>query len=248
LKIQMCPGILENAFMKKTVIVWMTCLAASLLLADDQLNFVAVAAALKNVPAMELPITASAIIKAAKPSVRAVVVSNVVSIAVGINPAAAPLIVSAVAQAAPETVAVAVEAAVFEQPAQASKIARAAVAIVPARAAEIVLAASRAAPREYKEVAITAARLAPAAARDILKAVSSFKPELKTYIDMEIAGTPQEIPSVRWCLEQAEASAIANRAGPGRVGPLPENLPRGTTSKPTHGDDNPPGGRNYARP
>lgn len=220
-------------------------LAAVPLLAAEPLGITKLESCLKAMPAAELPAGAAVLVKNSSPAERIAIATNVVKTAVQINPAAATLIVGAVARAVPETAALCAGAAAAGQPGQTEEITRTAVAVVPAQAGHIVVAVCRATPDEYKQIAITAARVAPVAARDILKAVGTVKPELRPYIDMEMALHTRDIPSVTWCLDQAEdarsrATAAANR----------KDSRSGTPSKlkPPHGNGKPPGGRNYARP
>jgi hypothetical protein len=234
--------------MKTIVTAWMACLFVVPVLAEGPFGIDEVTAHLKGVPAAELPAKAAELVQDSKPLHRSAMATNVVKAAVRINPAAAPLIIGAVARAMPETAAVAAQAAAVDQPVEIEEVTRAAVAVVPARAGQIVLAVCRASPDEYRRIAITAARVAPAAARDILNAVCVVRPELKPYIDMEMA-VHRDIPSVMWCLDQAEdARSRADAANRKDSGSGTERGGPQSKSKPPHGNGNPPGGRNYARP
>ena len=234
--------------MRKFVAISVVCLVTAPLLAQDRLGINDVAAILKRVPAAELPEKAASLVKSFGKLERETMATNVVKIAVRIGPAAAPLIVGAVARAVPEVAASSAQAAALEQPTQAEDVARAAAAVASARAGEIVLAVCHAAPGQYKQIAIAVACVAPTEARNILQAVCAFRPELKLYIDVEIAMRPLETPSVAWCLAQAEAAAAANRTGSAPAREYGESPDASKSKPPPHGNGNPPGGRNYARP
>ncbi len=101
---------------------------------------------LKSVPAAELPAKAADLVRNAKLSQRGEVTVNVVRAAVGMNPAAAPAIVGAIARAVPDMAALAAGTAAGEQPKQASAIARAHAADAPARSGKVVAASLRVVP------------------------------------------------------------------------------------------------------
>ena len=92
---------------------------------------------------------------------------NVVKGAVGINPAAAPAIVGAIARAVPDMASVAAGAAAAEQPKQASAIAKAAAAAAPSKAGKIVTAVCRAVPNEYRNIAVAVSQVVPASGKEI---------------------------------------------------------------------------------
>jgi hypothetical protein len=216
-----------------------------------------IAMVLQKVPAAELPLAAARIVKGAKPQDRTALVPNVIKIAVRINPAATTAIVGAVAQAVPEVAAAAARAAVTEQPSLAVPIAQTAVAIVPDRASQIVEFLCAVVPAEYSDIAIAASRLAPVRSKAILKVVEEIRPELKPYLEFELAKYQRTQPPVPDCLAQAELAqrqaVAAQRGGWGaspaapRGGP-PITPPGQLGSNPPKGGASPPGGRNYARP
>jgi hypothetical protein len=237
--------------MKTIVRIWIACLFVAPLFGEVPLGVDEITAHLKGVPAAELPAKAAELVKGSKRLDQTAMAKNVVKAAVKINPAATPLVIGAVAHAVPETAAVAAQAAAIDEPLETEEITMAAVAVVPTRAGEIVLAVCRAMPDDYRRIAIIAARTAPAAARDILNAVGAIRPDLKPYIDVEMAPPTRGIPSVTWCLDQAETARsrvdgqAAHRKDSG------SGTDRGdaqSKSKPPHGNGNSPGGRNYARP
>src|SRR5262245_28108345 len=94
---------------------------------------------LAKVPAAELPAKSAGLVREAKARDREAVTRDVVKSAVEINPAAAPLIVNAIAQSVPDMSAVAAGVAATQQPKQAAAIARAAAAVAPAKASKIVI-------------------------------------------------------------------------------------------------------------
>src|SRR6266566_9255458 len=74
---------------------------------------------LSGVPPIELPAKAAQVVKETKASQRQTATINVVKAAVGINPAAAPAIVGAIATTTPEMASAAAGAAAAAQPKQA---------------------------------------------------------------------------------------------------------------------------------
>lgn len=209
---------------------------------SDQLRI-----SLSRVPAVELPIAAAALIKQANSANRARITTNVVTQAIELNPAAAPLIVGAVVRTVPESAPLTVRIAAGLQPGQVEEITRAAVGAAPNRAGQIVAAVCGAAPAEYKSVALVAARLAPQTSRDILNAVGASRPDLKPYLEEEVLACRNSRPAVGYCLEQAErARDRANSAKRGGGNGPPDHAP--PPDKPPRGNGRPPGGRNYARP
>jgi len=210
---------------------------------------------LSSAPAVELPAKAADLVLQARARDRQAVTLNAVKGAVGINPAAAPAIVGAVARAVPEMASVAAGAAATEQPKQASAIAKAAAAAAPSQAGRIVAAVCRAVPNEYRKVALAVSEAVPNAGEEILRAVGSALPELKPSIEKAMAGNSEKMVSVALVLDQAGTIAAPTLAGATplargpTVGPAfvpltttPANVTPGTSSQV------PPGRRNYATP
>lgn len=216
---------------------------------------------LAAVPAAELPAKAADLVVQAKPRARQGVTVNVVKAALGINPAAAPAIVGAIARAVPQMASVAAGAAVAEQPKQASAIAKAAAAAAPGKAGQIVLAVCQVVPNDYAAVAVAVSQAVPGASKEIVNAVAAALPNLKGPIEKALAGYGGNVPSVADTLSQA---AQIPAADPSRVPPVvmtpsfargpavgppfvaPSTTPTNVTSS-TSGQV-PPGGRNYAAP
>jgi hypothetical protein len=218
---------------------------------------------LAAVPAAELPAKAADLVLQAKPGDREATTINVVKSAVGINPAAAPAIVGAIARAVPEMASVAASAAAAEQPRQASAIAKAAAAAAPFQASSIVTAVCRAVPKEYRNIAVAVSQAVPGAGKDIVKAVETALPELKPSLEKALAGYGGHVVSVSDTLTQAAqiaqtgtdpatTPAISPRPMLSR-GPAvgPPYMPLSTTpTNVTSGGSGqvPDGGRNYASP
>ncbi len=216
---------------------------------------------LSTVPAAELPAKAADLVLQAKARARQNVTINVVKSAVGLNPAAAPAIVAAIAHAVPEMALVAAGTAAAEQPKQASAIARAAAAAAPAKAGQIVQATCRAVPNAYREIAVAVSEAVPGASKEIVNAVASAMPELKPAISKTLAGYGGAVPSVGDTLAQATTISQDDQAkvltvyprgatvrGPA-VGPPYIPLPSGLTNVTTATSGVvPSGGRNYAAP
>jgi hypothetical protein len=226
---------------------------------------------LTAVPAAELPAKAADLVSQAKARDRQATTVNVVKAALGINPAAAPAIVGAIARAVPELASVAAGTAAAEQPKQAAAIAQAAAAGAPSQAGAIVGAVCRAVPNEYRDIALGVSQAVPGAGREIMDAVGAALPELKFSIQRVLAGYGGSVPSVAVLLDEAakvSPAAVAAQsayptAGPTLGAPMvgvpmargpaagPPYIP--LTSTPTNVTSGasgqvPSGGRNYAAP
>jgi hypothetical protein len=226
---------------------------------------------LTAVPAAELPAKAADLVSHAKARDRHVSTVNVVKSAVGINPAAAPAIVGAIARAMPDMASVAAGTAAAEQPKQASAIAKAAAAAAPSQAGKIVVAVCRAVPNEYRNIALAVSQVAPNSGKEIVKAVGAALPDLKPGIEQVLAGNNGNVVSVANTLDQAVKVSSASTLS-GGVAPVsaatpataatPLGMARGPAVGPPYvppsttpinvtpgGSGNvPPGGRDYARP
>lgn len=233
--------------------------------------------ALTAVPAAELPAKAAELVSQAKSRSRQATTVSVVKSALGINPAAAPAIVGAIARAVPEMASVAAGVAAAEQPKQATAVAKAAAAAAPSQAGAIVKAVCRAVPNQYRDIANAVSQAAPEAGKEIVRGVESALPDLKPSIEMVLAGYGGSVPSVSATLDQA-ATAVQAKAAPGTASstlmpqpgspsivlgsPQLSQPPRGPASGPPYipltrtvtnvtsgtSGDVPTGGRNYAAP
>ncbi len=197
------------------------CCGAQICVAKDSPSGSAYEKKLKNVPAAELPVEAAAIIKQAKARDWGHTTIDVVKAAVGINPAAAPAIVAAIAKAVPDMAAVAAETAAAEQPKQAVAIARAAAVAAPTKVSKIVAAVCRAVPNEYRAVALAVSEAVPGSGKEVLKGVAAALPSLKPGIDKNLAAYSGNTAAI---LDQA-ASSGANGTTP---------LPRGPSVGPPY--------------
>ncbi len=216
---------------------------------------------LSRVPAAELPIKAAELVKDAKPRNREGVTMNVVKTALSLNPASAPVIVSAISRAMPEMAVTAAATAASAQPRQAAAIAKAAAAAAPSKAGKIAVAVSRVVPNDYRNVAVAAAQAAPGSDKDILNALSAAFPELRTGIERVLAAQGATSPTVSYALasvtpavaQSTSAGAVPSLARGPAVGPpfipisqTPTNVTPGTSG------NVPPGGRggptDYAQP
>lgn len=228
---------------------------------------------LASTPSAELPAKAVELVLQAKTRERQTVTVNAVKSAVGLNPAAAPAIVGAIARVVPDLASVAAAAAAAEQPKQASAIAKAAAVAAPAQAGRIVAAVCRAVPNEYRSIALAVSQVVPNASKEILSAVASVLPDLKPAVDQALRNYGGSVVSVADTLDQAarvaqagsgagtpSSSAVSTPTapvlavgGPLARGPVvgppyfpPTTTPTNVTSG-TSGEV-PPGGRNYAAP
>ena len=238
-------------------IVWLG--AAVSLAADSNTKEV-----LAHVPAAELPARAASLIKEARARDREAVTLDVVKTAVALNPAAAPIIVSAIARAVPDMAAIAAGVAAAEQPKQAAAVARAAAAAAPSKAGRIVVAVCRAVPNDYRNIAVAVAQAVPASGKEILNAVALALPDLKPGIERVLAGYSGNTPTVAKVLDPSIQSQDSVPSRP--LGLMPAPLPRtpvigppfiplsGTPTNvvPTTSGNVPPGARggptDYARP
>ena len=160
------------------------------------------------------PGKAADLVSQAKARDRKATTINVVKAALGINPAAAPAIVGAIARAVPEMAAVAAGAAAAEQPKQAAAIAKAAAAAAPSQAGAIVGAVCRAVPNQYQAIAIAVSQAAPDAGQEIINALTSAVPGLKPSIEKVLAGYGGTVPSVAVTLDQAAQPRTIDPATP----------------------------------
>jgi hypothetical protein len=158
---------------------------------------------LAAVPAAEMPAKAADLILHARSRERQVTTVNVVKSAVGMNPAAAPAIVGAIARAVPDMASVAAGAAAALQPKQAAAIAKAAAAAAPPKAGKIVTAVCRAVPNEYRNIAAAVAQAVPGAGKEIVNGVAAGLPSLKPAIDSTLADCGGNVVSVADTLDRA---------------------------------------------
>ena len=166
---------------------------------------------LSSVPAAELPAKAAQLIADTKTRDQKPTTINVVKTALGINPAAAPAIVGAIARAVGPMASVAAGTAAEEQPKQACAIAKAAAAAAPSEAGQIVLAVCRAAPSEYRCIAVAVSEVAPDANKEILEAVAIALPELGPEIGAAMEHAVKSGPPVETTLDQLTASSSTTK-------------------------------------
>ena len=264
--------------MKKTtsVVLSVAFLVASISFAKDVPKTNPFKEVLSPVPAAELPAKAADLVLHAKSRARASTTADVIAAAVGINPAAAPAIVGAIAKAVPDMASVAAGVAAAEQPKQAAAIAKAAAAAAPSQARKIVLAVCRAVPNEYRNIAVAVSEVVPSSSsKEIVKAVASAIPSLQPYIEQTLVASGGNVYSVSSTLDQVTklaqtfptvagtpASSPAGTPGqagtPGTGKPLARGPSVGApyvplTVTPSYvnpgtSTDVPAGGRNYAKP
>ena len=158
----------------------------------------------------------------------------------GINPAAAPYIVGAIARAVPDMAPVAAGAAAAEQPKQASTIAKAAAAAVPSKAGKIIVAVCRAVPNEYRNIVVAVFEAVPGSGNEIVKAVAAALLELKASIEQILAGYGQNVASAGALTPMVRGPAVGPPYFPLTVTP--------TNVTTVFSGEVPPGGRNYATP
>jgi hypothetical protein len=186
---------------------------------------------LSHVPAAELPAKAAGLIKDANSSTREAVTRDVVKTAVALNPAAAPVIVSAIARAVPEMAAFAAATAAAAQPRQAPAIAKAAAAAAPSKAGKIAAAVCRVVPNNYRNVAVAVAQAVPGSDKEILNAMATAFPELKAGINSVLAA--HTAPSVSYALASSTPT-IEQSPSPAPTGSIPPPLARGPAIGPPY--------------
>ena len=206
---------------------------------------------LRNTPAAELPASVAKTLQQAGPAQLPATATNVVKLAVRINPAATLAIVSAASAAEPQLVGIISEIAAGEQKQLAPEIARCAALACPLRAREIVIRVGQLAPTDLRSIALEVSRVAPSQNREIIRAAGTVRPELWHYLEQELERYGRTMPSVSRCFDRAEqarerqARAASKSSGGEGLRAQPAVPP---SSKPPRGGANPPGGRNYARP
>ena len=157
---------------------------------------------LSKVASAELPGKAAALVAKADARNQKQTTVDVVKTAIGLNPAAAPLVVGSIAQASPEMAAIASATAAYLVTNQVLLIAKAAAAAAPAKAGEIVEALCHVLPANYQEIANAVAEVVPGAGKDILAGIAMAIPELKNAIYQTLANYGGRIPSVNLVLTQ----------------------------------------------
>lgn len=219
---------------------------------------------LSTATSAELPAKAAGLVSKADSKIRQQTTIDVVKAAVGLNPAAAPVIVGTIAQSTPEMAAMAAGTAAGLVPDQVEAIARAAAAAAPKQAGKIVEAICKVVPSAYKKVALAVAEVVPGAGKEILAGIAVAIPSLKGTINqILIAYKGNSTPSVSAALDQVALSeksdsAKTDVAAIGGMTPLnvtptfkPPYVPVPGSSinlNPNLGGVVPPGGRNYAAP
>ena len=242
--------------MNKLVAAWFAFWFVASLAPAETLTPTEINARLRPLPPPELPLMAAELIRQAGTRDRIGAITNVLRVALALNPAATPLIASVVVHRFPENAALAVSTAVRDQPAQVEEITRAVLGSATACAGDIVAAAGAIVPQEYRRIALAAAQIRPRETRDILRAVGKMRSDLEPYLKQEIAGSNQPPASVGACLNRAEIASRQGRPPATRpnqegqsIGPGSERAsPESADPKPPRGNGHRPGGRNYARP
>jgi Meckel syndrome type 1 protein len=166
--------------------------------------------ALAAVPSAEMPAKAADLVKKAPARDWHATTVSVVNSAVGMNPAAAPAIVGAIARAVPDMASVAAGAAAALLPKQAAAIAKAAAAAAPSKAGKIVTAVCRAVPNEYRNIAAAVAQVVPDAGKEIVNAVAAALPGLKPAINSTLAGYGGNVVSVADTLDRAARVSLGS--------------------------------------
>lgn len=224
-------------------VVALTLLAlSSVALVAAPLEVTAARAALRQVPAAELPAKAASLLVSVAPEDLTASAVNVVAAAHAVRPAATLAVVGAVArQAPPAAPAVAVKAVSLERKARAEwvdQVAAAAAAAAPAQAAAIVEALVKAFPQHYVVVASAVAAAVPQAKEQILAALTRGSPGLQPFLDQARSRLGTEA-SVAALLQHANnmvtTAAQASRTKPELVLAGGPGTAQGPVPPPTYG-------------
>ena len=245
----------KNCLLAAAVVMALTLKAA----AGEPAVAGAFAGVLTAVTSAELPAKSAELVAQADAKNLKQTTLDVVRAAVGLNPAAAPAIVSSIGQSTPTMAATAAATAISLVPNQAVVIARAAAAAAPGQAGAIVEAICRVLPASYQAVASAVAEVVPGAGKEILAAIVAALPELKNAVTQTVASYNGNTPSVGTVLmqvAQVESSVTSSVPAP------PVSLPRGPSVgaplvpisstpvvlDPGSGGTVPTGGRGYSSP
>jgi hypothetical protein len=251
---QVTPELMKNKMMRLLSAAMIIVGFAVSAVAKDAARAEAFKQTLTGVPALELPAKAAQLVTDAKAKDKEAVTAEVVTAAVKINPAAAPLVVGAISKAAPKMASIAAVTAATLEPKLTLAIAKAAAAAAPASAEKIVHALCKAMPAQYANIAVAVSQAAPASGNEILKGLASAIPSLQPAIDRAKASAgsdasiPKLINEVVKAADETPTTQFAQRPPP-VIGP-PFTSYGGTPGEVTPGDSGqvPPGGRNYAAP
>jgi Meckel syndrome type 1 protein len=186
-------------------------------------------AVLSTITQAELPAKAADLVAQADAKHQQQTTIDVVKAAVGLNPAAAAVIVGSIAQKTPAMAAIAASTAAGLVPDQAVAIARAAAAAAPRQAGKIVEAICRVLPTAYAEIAGAVADVVPGAGKEILAGVSAGIPALKGPIDNILLAGKGSVPSVNTVLDQVKITESPGSLEPAAGG----TIPGGTVPAPT---------------
>ena len=161
---------------------------------------------LSTITQAELPAKAADLVAQAKAKQQPQTTVDVVKAAVGLNPAAAAVIVGSIAKKTPAMAAIAASTAAGLVPHLAAAIARAAAAAAPPQAGKIVEAICRVLPAAYAEVADAVADVVPGAGQEILAGVSTAIPALTGPIEKVLLADQGSVPSVSAVLGQVNST------------------------------------------
>jgi hypothetical protein len=211
---------------------------------------------LSAVTQAELPAKAADLVAQAGTKKQQQTTIDVVKTAVGLNPAAAPVIVGSISETTPTMAATAAGTAVGLAPNEAVAIARAAAAAAPQQAGKIVEAICRVVPANYSEVAEAVADVAPGESKEILEGVAAAIPTLKGPINQILLTDNGSVPSVYSVMELISSDSYASSSGPSGgvpavVNPIINPFPSPASPidlNPGSGGQVPPGGQNYSSP
>ena len=191
-------------------------------------------AVLSTTTRAELPAKAADLVAQADAKQQQQTTIDVVKAAVGLNPAAAAVIVGSIAQKTPAMAATAAGTAAGLVPNQAATIARAAAAAAPQQAGKIVEAICRVLPAAYAEVAEAVADVVPGAGTEILAGVSAAIPALKAPIDNVLLASKGSVPSVNAALDQVQSTESPASLGWAGVGTIAGGAIGGGTISPAN--------------
>jgi hypothetical protein len=161
--------------------------------------------------ALELPTKAASLVAQTSAADRQSVTIAVVKAAIGLNPAVAADVVSALVRQNPALAPVVAVTAVTLQHKQIGLITKAATAAAPSEATKIVAALMKEFPTDYGVIAMAAAEGAPAAGREILAVIAQYVPGLQAFIQSATANADVPVPAI---ISQAVASGVVATTDP----------------------------------
>lgn len=169
-----------------------------------------VAKLLKEVPLPELTTRATQIVQNAPENEQSEATVAVVKAVLAKSPSSAAALVGSISRANPKMAAVAASTASALKPSQARQITAAAVQSAPAHTKQVVHDTAKSIPTQYNNIAVAAASVNPSASKEILSAISTAVPTIKSYVDVSSKASVAQTISLadRQVVEAASKSGV----------------------------------------